>query len=202
MGAVCCNQQGQDFEELSEFGRAGAGKGGRGRTPSPGGDAIMMMMVVVGNNQWTVPARSTHDDGTFDPFFHPWADADDGEEDYCQQYWPLHRSAAFARMNTWEAAEKARPAQFVASPRLASRGSEGWWALEKGAGRGESRCGDCRGLRAPAQEEHDGSIEWFELQTWWVQEQEIQLYKRVWKTNLREGLLFCPLTKSLVYHAS
>ena len=30
MGAVCCNQQGQDFEEVSEVGRAGAGKGGRG----------------------------------------------------------------------------------------------------------------------------------------------------------------------------
>ena len=46
MGAVCCNQQGQDFEEISEFGRAGAGKGGRGQTPSPGGDAIMMVVVV------------------------------------------------------------------------------------------------------------------------------------------------------------
>ena len=29
-------------------------------------------------------------------------------------------------MNTWEAAEKARLVQFVASPMLASRGSEGW----------------------------------------------------------------------------
>ena len=46
MGAVCCNQQGQDFEELSEVGRAGAGKGGRGQTPLPGGDAIMMVVVV------------------------------------------------------------------------------------------------------------------------------------------------------------
>ena len=160
------------------------------------------MVVVVGINQWTVPARSTHDDDTFDPFFHTWADADDGEEEDCQQYWPLHRSAAFARMNTWEAAEKARLIQFVASPMLASRGSEGWWSLERGAGRGGSRCEDCQGPRAPDQEEHDGSIGWFELQTWWVREQEIQLYKRVWKTKLREGLLFCPLTKCLVYHAS
>ena len=47
MGAVCCNQQGQVFEEISEVERAGAGKGGRGQTPSPGGDAIMMMVVVI-----------------------------------------------------------------------------------------------------------------------------------------------------------
>ena len=51
MGAVCCNQQGQDFEEISEVERAGAGTGGRGHAPSPGGDAIMMV-VVVGISQW------------------------------------------------------------------------------------------------------------------------------------------------------
>ena len=47
MGAVCCNQQGQDFEEISEVERAGAGKGGRVQTPSPGGDVIMMVVVMV-----------------------------------------------------------------------------------------------------------------------------------------------------------
>ena len=47
MGAVCCNQQGQVFEEISEVERAGAGKGGRVQTPSPGGDVIMMVVVMV-----------------------------------------------------------------------------------------------------------------------------------------------------------
>ena len=45
MGAVCCNQQGQVFEEISEVERAGAGKGGRGQAPSP--DAIMMVVVIL-----------------------------------------------------------------------------------------------------------------------------------------------------------
>ena len=76
MGAVCCNQQGQDFEEISEFGRAGAGKGGRGQTPSPGGDAIMMV-VVVGISQWKKQEQQMKM-VRFDPFFHPWSDAEEG----------------------------------------------------------------------------------------------------------------------------
>ena len=214
MGAVCCNQQGQVFEEISEVERAGAGKGGRGHAPSPGGDAIMMMVVVIVEMVvmrswwwwWWESVNGRNKKHKWQWYVRPflsslsWSWRRGGG--FCQQYWPLPQSAAFARMNTWEAAEKARSAQFVASPSLASRGSEGWWSLERGAGRGGSRYEDCQRLIAPAQGEHDGSIWRFELQTWWVREQEIQLYKGVWKTKLREGLLFCPLTKCLVYHAS
>ena len=41
-----------------------------------------MMIDGGGGNQSMEEARSTNDNGTFDPFFHPRADPEEGEEDF------------------------------------------------------------------------------------------------------------------------